>query len=83
MLLVPAHALSMHAGSDETAAWLRQLRHIAASVNPAACRYADGAHLHEDCEMIRHMVDLMRSGIHVAIVTAAGRAQATGAQALR
>ena len=42
------------------------------AVSGACCRYADGAHLHEDCEMIRHMVDLMRSGIHVAIVTAAG-----------
>lgn len=42
------------------------------AVSGACCRYADGAHLHEDCEMIRHIVDLMRSGIHVAIVTAAG-----------
>ena len=77
MLLVPANSilLSFCMPVDyETAAWLRQLQHVAASVNPAACRYADGAHLHEDCEMIRHMVDLMRSGIHVAIVTAAGMA---------
>lgn len=34
--------------------------------------YADGEHMEQDNRMIRHMVDLMRSNIHVAIVTAAG-----------
>ncbi|KAI8465948.1 MAG: IMP-specific 5-nucleotidase [Monoraphidium minutum] len=34
--------------------------------------YADGAHMEQDCEMIRLMVGLMRMGVHVAIVTAAG-----------
>ncbi|KAL4452320.1 hypothetical protein ABPG75_007982 [Micractinium tetrahymenae] len=34
--------------------------------------YADGAHIEHDNEMIRHIISLMRSNIHVAIVTAAG-----------
>jgi IMP and pyridine-specific 5'-nucleotidase len=34
--------------------------------------YADGAHMEHDNEMIRHIISLMRSGIDVAIVTAAG-----------
>jgi IMP and pyridine-specific 5'-nucleotidase len=34
--------------------------------------YADGEHMEQDNRMIRHMVDLMGSNIHVAIVTAAG-----------
>ncbi|KAI7845135.1 hypothetical protein COHA_001180 [Chlorella ohadii] len=34
--------------------------------------YADGAHIEHDNEMIRHIIALMRSNIHVAIVTAAG-----------
>ncbi|PSC72200.1 IMP-specific 5-nucleotidase [Micractinium conductrix] len=34
--------------------------------------YADGAHIEHDNEMIRHIVSLMRSNVHVAIVTAAG-----------
>lgn len=34
--------------------------------------YADGAHMQHDNDMIRLIVSLMRQGIHVAIVTAAG-----------
>lgn len=34
--------------------------------------YADGAHMEHDNEMIRHIIALMRSNVHVAIVTAAG-----------
>ena len=34
--------------------------------------YADGAHMEHDNEMIRHIVALLRAGVHVAIVTAAG-----------
>jgi IMP and pyridine-specific 5'-nucleotidase len=34
--------------------------------------YADGAHMEHDNEMIGHIINLMRSNIHVAIVTAAG-----------
>lgn len=34
--------------------------------------YADGAHMQHDNDMIRLIVSLMRKGIHVAIVTAAG-----------
>lgn len=34
--------------------------------------YADGAHLEHDNEMIALIISLMRSNIHVAIVTAAG-----------
>lgn len=34
--------------------------------------YADGAHMQHDNEMIGHVIDLMRAGVHVAIVTAAG-----------
>ena len=34
--------------------------------------YADGAHMQHDSEMIGHIIALMRRGIHVAIVTAAG-----------
>lgn len=34
--------------------------------------YADGAHMEHDNEMVRHIIDLMRAGVHVAIVTAAG-----------
>lgn len=34
--------------------------------------YADGAHMQHDSEMIGHIITLMRRGIHVAIVTAAG-----------
>lgn len=34
--------------------------------------YADGAHIEQDSEMIRLFVSLMRMGVHVAIVTAAG-----------
>ncbi|GAB4818971.1 hypothetical protein N2152v2_006017 [Parachlorella kessleri] len=34
--------------------------------------YADGAHMEHDNEMIRHIIGLMRSNVHVAIVTAAG-----------
>lgn len=34
--------------------------------------YADGAHMEHDNEMIGHILDLMRAGVHVAIVTAAG-----------
>ncbi|KAI3438181.1 hypothetical protein D9Q98_000618 [Chlorella vulgaris] len=34
--------------------------------------YADGHHIEHDNEMIRHIITLMRSNVHVAIVTAAG-----------
>lgn len=34
--------------------------------------YADGAHMQHDNDMIRLIISLMRQGIHVAIVTAAG-----------
>ncbi|KAI8475916.1 MAG: IMP-specific 5'-nucleotidase-domain-containing protein [Monoraphidium minutum] len=34
--------------------------------------YADGAHIQQDSEMIRLVVSMMRLGVHVAIVTAAG-----------
>jgi hypothetical protein len=34
--------------------------------------YADGHHIEQDSEMIRLFVSLMRLGVHVAIVTAAG-----------
>lgn len=34
--------------------------------------YADGAHMEHDNQMIEHVLDLMRCGVHVAIVTAAG-----------
>jgi IMP and pyridine-specific 5'-nucleotidase len=34
--------------------------------------YADGSHMEHDNEMIRHIVNLMRANVHVAIVTAAG-----------
>lgn len=34
--------------------------------------YADGAHMQHDSEMIGHIINLMRRGVHVAIVTAAG-----------
>jgi len=34
--------------------------------------YADGAHMQHDNDMIRLIVGLMRRGVHVAIVTAAG-----------
>jgi IMP and pyridine-specific 5'-nucleotidase len=38
--------------------------------------YADGAHIEHDNDMIRLIVSLMHRGIHVAIVTAAGYANA-------
>ena len=34
--------------------------------------YADGAHMEHDSKMIGHIINLMRSNVHVAIVTAAG-----------
>jgi len=34
--------------------------------------YADGAHMRHDSDMIAHIVRLLRAGVHVAIVTAAG-----------
>ena len=34
--------------------------------------YADGAHMEHDSQMIGHIINLMRSNVHVAIVTAAG-----------
>ena len=34
--------------------------------------YADGAHMEHDSKMISHIINLMRSNVHVAIVTAAG-----------
>ena len=34
--------------------------------------YADGAHMQHDSKMIGHIINLMRSNVHVAIVTAAG-----------
>ncbi|KAK9807006.1 hypothetical protein WJX72_010564 [[Myrmecia] bisecta] len=34
--------------------------------------YADGAHMEHDNEMIRHIINLLRSNVHVAILTAAG-----------
>lgn len=34
--------------------------------------YADGTHMEADNQMISHIISLMRSNVHVAIVTAAG-----------
>ena len=34
--------------------------------------YADGHHIEQDSQMIRLMLQLMKSNVHVAIVTAAG-----------
>lgn len=34
--------------------------------------YADGAHMEQDNQMIGHIINLMRSNVYVAIVTAAG-----------
>ena len=36
--------------------------------------YDDGAHFEQDNAMIRKIIALMRAGVHVGIVTAAGRA---------
>ena len=38
--------------------------------------YADGAHMQHDNDMIRLIISLMKCGVHVAIVTAAGYANA-------
>lgn len=34
--------------------------------------YADGCHMEQDNEMVDLLIQLMRKGLHVAIVTAAG-----------
>jgi IMP and pyridine-specific 5'-nucleotidase len=34
--------------------------------------YADGMHMEQDNQMIRHIIHLMQHKVHVAIVTAAG-----------
>ncbi len=39
---------------------------------PAGTLYADGHHIEQDSQMIGHMINLMRSNVHVGIVTAAG-----------
>jgi IMP and pyridine-specific 5'-nucleotidase len=38
----------------------------------AGTLYADGHHIEQDSQMIGHMINLMRSNVHVGIVTAAG-----------